>query len=135
MHFARIETSQCVQRVIERHEVASSIASHDGDFVQSDMLHTASALDVVVTSMVDQYAPHHLRRNCEEVGAILPLHSLVVHQAHVRFVYQRGRLEGVARALALHVAVSEAAKFTIDDRCQTIQRALISRAPSAQELA
>ena len=135
LHFARIKASQLIQRFIERRKVARSIAGHDGDFVQSDMLYTTSALDVVATSMVDQYAPHHLRRNCEEVGAILPLHSLVVHQAHVRLVYQRGCLEGVVRPLALHVAVSEATKFIINDRCQTIQRALISRTPSTQELA
>jgi hypothetical protein len=70
--------------------------------------------------MVDQYAPHHLGRNCEEVSAILPLHSVVVHQPHVRFVDKGGRLEAVARTLAIHVAVSEAAEFPIDDWRQLI---------------
>src|SRR5215470_7554922 len=99
------------------------------------MLHTGAALDVAGASMIHQYAPHDLSRNCEEVGAILPLHPLVMHQAHIRFVYQGGRLEGVAGPLALHVVVSQAAELFINDRSQTIQRALISRAPGAKELA
>jgi hypothetical protein len=37
--------------------------------------------------MVDKYAPHHLRCDCEEMGTILPLHALVVHQTHVGFIY------------------------------------------------
>ena len=60
------------------------------------MLYTAPAFYVMAPGMVDQYAPHHLGRNREEVGAILPLHALVVHQAHVGFIYQGGSLERVA---------------------------------------
>ena len=85
--------------------------------------------------MIHQYAPHHLGRNREEMGAILPLHALVVHQAHVGFIYQGGGLERVAWALALHVVVSQAAKFFINDRGQTVERALVSIAPGAEELA
>ena len=99
------------------------------------MLHTGSALDVVATSMIDQYAPHHLGRNREEMGAILPLHALVVHQAHVGFVHQGGRLERVAAALALHIAVSQAAEFVIHDGGQAVERALVSIAPGAQKRA
>ena len=39
-----------------------------------------------------QNAAHDLGRNGEKVCPVLPLHALVVHQAHVRFIYQRGRL-------------------------------------------
>jgi len=83
--------------------------------------------------MVDQYAPHHLGRNCEEMGAILPLHALVVNQTHVGFIYQGSGLERVAWALALHEVVSQATKLFINDRGQAIERALVSFTPGAEE--
>ncbi len=67
------------------------------------------------------------------MGAILPLHAFVVHQAHVGFVDQGGRLQCVAWALALHIAVGQAAEFVVNDRRQAIERALVSIAPGAQE--
>src|SRR5882724_3243746 len=99
------------------------------------MQHAVSALEVVAASIVDQYAPHHLGRNCEEVSAILPLHALIVHQAHVSLIDEGGRLKGMARALAFHVAVRKAAKFVINDGREPLERALISRAPGAEERA
>src|ERR1022692_4497621 len=55
---------------IERHQVTSSIAGHDGDIVEGDMPDAAPALYVMATGTVDQYAPHHLCRNREEMGPI-----------------------------------------------------------------
>src|SRR6266404_6758298 len=89
LHLSWIETGQCIHSVIEGHQVAGSIAIHDGNVVQGNMLDTGSALYVMAPGMVDQYAPHHLGRNCEEMGPILPLHALVVHKTHVGFIYQR----------------------------------------------
>ena len=45
------------------------------------------------------------------MGAILPLHALIVHQAHVGFVNQSRRLKAVAGALALHVAACQAVQL------------------------
>jgi hypothetical protein len=97
------------------------------------VLHTGPALYVVATGMVNQYAPHHLGRNCEEMGPILPLHALVVHQAHVGFVYQGGGLERVPWALALHVVVSQAAKLFINDWGKALERCLVAIAPGAEQ--
>ena len=85
--------------------------------------------------MVNQNAPHHLGRNREKMGAILPLHALIIHQAHVGFIDQGGGLQAVSGALAFHIVVSQAAEFLIDDRGQALQRALVSIAPGAEERA
>ena len=124
---------ECIHRIIQRYQVAGSIATRDADVVQVDMLDTAPSLYILAASMVYQYSPHHLGRNCEEMGAILPLHALVVHQTHVGFIYQGSGLKRVAWALALHVVVSQAAKLFINDRRQAVERVLVSIAPGAEE--
>src|SRR5208283_2441692 len=83
--------------------------------------------------MVHQDSPHQLRRNGEKMGAILPLHALVVDQASVGFIHQRGCLEAVARALALHVAARQAAEFVVNDGGEFFQGAWVSSAPSAEQ--
>lgn len=50
--------------------------------------------------LIDQDAPHHLRRDGEEMGAILPFHRLLVDQAQVGFVNESRCLQSVAAALA-----------------------------------
>src|ERR1022692_4398382 len=69
------------------------------------------------------------------MGAILPLHALIIHQAHVSFMHQGGGLEAVAGALAFQVTPRQAAQFSINDGGQPFERALVSAAPSAQQLA
>src|SRR5947208_1163161 len=99
------------------------------------MLYTRPALYVMAPGMVDQDAPHHLGRNREEMGAILPLHAPIIHQSHVGLIHQGSRLERVAWVLALHVAVSQAAEFVINNRREPLERALVSIAPGAKERA
>jgi hypothetical protein len=67
------------------------------------------------------------------MGTVLPLHALVVDQAHVRLVDQRGGLEAVAGAFAFHVAVCEATKLRVHDRRQLGERARVAVAPGTEE--
>ena len=60
---------------------------------------------------VDQDVPHQPRRDCQEVGAVLPTDVTPVHQADKRFVHQRGRLKHVAGPLAPEVSASDLAQF------------------------
>ena len=106
-----------------------SAVTHDGNVIEGDVRHSGPALYVMTACMVDQDAPHHLGRHREEMGAILPFHALVVHQPHVGFIHQGGGLQGVPRAFALHVVVSQAAKLVINDRGQALNA---SWSPSLQ---
>src|SRR5580698_1315121 len=67
------------------------------------------------------------------MGAVLPLHALIIHQSHVGFVCQRRGLEAVSRALTFHMAASQAAKLVINDRGQFFQRALVTVSPGTEE--
>src|SRR5579863_3274401 len=79
LHLTRVETGECIHCIIQRHQIAGSIGTYDRDLVERDVLHTSPALNVVTARMIYQDASHHLGRNCEEMGPILPLHALAVH--------------------------------------------------------
>ncbi|HYS27743.1 MAG TPA: hypothetical protein VEP46_19175, partial [Vicinamibacterales bacterium] len=133
-HLAGIDARERVQRVIERNEVDVRTSAHRNGLVERDMPHAASALHVMASCMVDQDAAHQLRRDGEKMCAILPLHPVVVHQAHVGFIDQGGRLEAVAGAFTSHVAVRQETKLRIDDRRELGEGELVSVAPGAQQL-
>ncbi len=135
LHFAWIQPRERVHCVIQRHQVRSPAAVHDGCLFQRDLLQLTSALQVMAARMLDQNAPHQLRRNGEEVRAILPLHAPVLHQPHVRLINQRRRLQAVAGAFACHVAPCQTVQFGINNRRQPFQRAGVSAAPGTQQLA
>src|SRR6267142_1487927 len=69
------------------------------------------------------------------MGAVLPLHPLVIHQTHIRLIDQGSRLEAVVAALTSHVAVRQPAELRIDDRRQLVEGELVSVAPGTEELA
>ena len=135
LHFARIEPRQRVHRVIQRYQVRGPVAAHHGCLFQGDVLHAASAFQVVAPRMFHQNAPHQLGRNREEMGAILPLHALIIHQAHVGFIHQGRRLQAVAGALASHVAARQAVELVINDGGQPFERVPVAVAPGAEERA
>lgn len=69
------------------------------------------------------------------MGSILPVHALIVDQARVAFVNQRGRLEAMASALTPHVTIRQAMKFVVDRGSQPLERILIPVAPCTEERA
>ena len=96
---------------------------------------TTAAFQIVAPRIFHQNAPHQLGRNGEEMGSILPLHALIIHEAHVGFVDQGGSLQAVAGALVFHVAARQAAKLVIDDGGQPVEGALVATAPGAEKRA
>jgi hypothetical protein len=111
------------------------IDAHDCGLVQRDMMHAAPTFEVMTTCMLDQNTAHQLRGYCEEMGPILPLHPLVIHQADVGLIDQRAGLKVVVGALASHVPVRQAAELRVDDRRQLVEGELVSVAPGTEELA
>jgi hypothetical protein len=99
------------------------------------MLHAVPAFQVVTPRVVHQNAPHQLGRNGEEMGSILPLHSIVIHQAQVGFIHKGRGLEAMSGALLLHVAARQTVELVVNDGGQPVEGALVSVAPGAQERA
>ena len=76
---------------------------------------SAAFLGALVTSMVDQNAPHELGGDAEEVGSALPVDARLIYQLHVCFVDQSGSLQGMIAAFAAHIVGGDAAQFRIND--------------------
>jgi hypothetical protein len=53
--------------------------------------------------VVHENSPHHPRRQREEMRAALLVHFPLVHQSQIRFVHERGRLEGVSPAITAKI--------------------------------
>ena len=83
---------------------------------------------------VDQDVPHQLRRDCQEVGAVLPADVTPVHEADKRFVHQRGRLKHVAGPLAPQVPASELAQFRVDERHELVEGRFVPVSPRDEQL-
>ena len=118
-----------------RDQVHGPVAPHQGRLVQRDMRHATPAFQIVAPGVLHQDAPHQLRRHREEMRAILPLHPLIAYEAHVRLIHQRRRLQAMARPLAPHVAARQTVELVIHDRRQSFERARVSVAPRAEQLA
>jgi len=74
----------------------------------------------VAARVLNQNAPHQLGRNRKKMSAVLPIHPLVIHQAHVGFIDQSGGLQAMTGALTFHVASGKAVEFVIDDWSQAV---------------
>ena len=81
-------------------------------FRQRDVQLTAAALRAIARAReVDEDPPHDLRRDAEEVRAVLPADVFPVDQPQVGLVDERGGLQDVARPLAGHASRREAAQL------------------------
>jgi hypothetical protein len=60
-YFARINSRQRVQRIVQRHQVAVLVAANHGGFFQGDVWHPTSPFQVVAPRMLHQDSAHHLR--------------------------------------------------------------------------
>ena len=89
----------------------------------------------MTSCLLDQNTAHQLRGYGEEMGPILPLHPLVIHEPDVGLIDQRACLKVVAGALASHVPVRQPAELRIDDRRQLVEGELVSVTPGTEELA
>jgi len=69
-----------------------SLAGLNVEIIQGDVRDASPALLIAPARMVHEDAAHQLGGHGEKVGAVLPLHSLVVHQTQVGFVDERCRL-------------------------------------------
>ena len=112
LRFSRVVFGQRPKGVVYRHQVTGAVERH---VLRRRDIHDADTAPVgtlrPAAGDVDQDVPHQPRRDCQEVGAVLPTDVTPVHQADKRFVHQRGRLKHVAGPLAPEVPASDLAQF------------------------
>jgi hypothetical protein len=130
----RVNFGQVRQSRIECHHIQIAFLKSNEPFVQSDPASTIAAFrGTAAACVVDQNTAHHLGSDSEEVRSILPT-DILIDEAEVRFVYQRGALQCVARALLHQVASGQTPKLVINQGKQVFQRLLVALCPSNQKL-
>ena len=82
--------------------------------------------------VIDQDMAHRLRRDTEEMGAVLPFDLALVDEPEVCLADERRRLQWVAGRFAPHVAASHLPQAFIDHRHQVIERVAPAIAPRDQ---
>lgn len=83
---------------------------------------------------VDQNAAHEGGRYAEEVGAVLPLAGLPLHQPEEGFVDEGGGLQDVAGAFASEVVRRQSVEFAVDQGGEIGKSARVALAPSGKDL-
>jgi hypothetical protein len=83
--------------------------------------------------MIDEDAPHHLRGQAKEVGAILPRHAPLPDEAQVRLVDERCRLECVVPPLAPEIRGRALPQFAVHQRKQVIAGLKIATSPGPKQ--
>ena len=123
------------ERFINREQFSGSRFGHGGGFVERNLQRPAATFGVMMAArVVNQDAPHQLRRDAEKMSAVLPLHVLLIYQPQVGFIDQRRGLQSVAGAFAAHVTAGELSQLGVDQRQQLIERRLVAVAPIHQQL-
>ena len=95
----------------------------------------AAALSArTVARVIDQYAPHQLRRDPKKVRAVFPVNLFLIDQPEISLVYQRRGLQRVARALTSHVVMGQPMQLTIDQGQQSVERRPVTITPGDKQL-
>ncbi len=83
--------------------------------------------------MVDEDAPHHLRRDGKEVRAVLPRRALLIDEPQVGLVDQRGGLQRVAIALAPQPGRRALMQLPVDGRHQLVTGRDVAAGPRMEK--
>jgi hypothetical protein len=82
---------------------------------------------------VDQNASHDLSGHSKEVRAILPLNFCAIQKAKICLIDESGWLKSLAGPLTPHIASRNAAKFTIYNRRELIERGYLASGPCLKQ--
>jgi hypothetical protein len=89
---------------------------------------------VALARMIDEDPAHCLRSHSEEVRSSLPMNAILIDQACVGLVDERGGLERVPNPLLPEKASGQLAQLVVDEGHQGSQRPAIAPAPGDEQI-
>jgi hypothetical protein len=99
--------------------------------IESQSASAASALDRAAAARIfHKNLPHYVRRNSEEVRAILPWRRILSRETQIGLVYERGALQRVITSFLMQVVMRQSPQFVIDQRHQRFERFAVPIPPS-----
>ena len=112
-----VQLAQLGQGLIQRDYVCGPSLGCDRGLLQKHFLDVpATFCRLVAAAVIEQDAAHDCGRNSEELAPIFPLDSVLIDQAKISLMHQRGRLQGVIAALLPHVVTSQTTQFRVQQR-------------------
>ena len=127
-------TRELLQRVVQHEQFAVDRRHAAHAFVERHPDAAGTLRRLTLARVVDQDPPHGLRRHAKELRPVEPRHALLSHQADVRLVHERRRLQRVIAALAPQVRSGPFAKLLVDEGDQVLSRLKIAARPLLQQM-
>jgi len=91
-------------------------------------------LSVPGTGGINQDAPDGLRGDGQEVGSAFPDGLVLVDQAQIGLVNERGGLEGEVLPLGAEVAFGDGSEFVVEDGQEYVDRPLVTGSDAVEEV-
>ncbi len=123
-HFrlGRIQTGQLVEGIVDFKQTIVLRFSGRVDAGQVNAFLAATMPECpFAPGVLDEDAPHRLRRRGEEVASAVPPLVSLADQPEPGLMHQSGGLQGLARGLFGHLGGSQPAQFLIDQRQQPLR--------------
>ena len=131
---SRIESFQFREGEIEIEDVDVERRRDRVNAIERDLLSIAEPLGAFTRpGAIDEDAPHHLRRDRQELGAVLPRRATLIDETQIRLVYERGRLKGVALSFLTQVRGRAVPQLLVDECHNALARGQISVPPRLEE--
>jgi len=122
----RVEFRQASQRFIHRQDFLGVIGA--GGPLEYLLVHgdgDAAFESAASAGVVHQEAAHELGGHAHELGVVLPVGVVLVHQPEVGLVDQGGGLERVPGPFVAHATARYAAQLPVNQRHEPLQRVLV----------
>src|SRR5205814_612227 len=118
----------------ERYQILSGLISHGEALVERDSDGIAAALLISPRAgVIDEYTAHDARGDGKKVRAVLPRDVLRGNQPQIGLIDERRRLQTVPDGLMTDVLPRDAMELVVDQRDQSIERALVPLAPFEEQ--
>ena len=102
-----VDEGQLSKRLFQEQNLAVALLPSADVFVERQPDRRARPFGgLALARVIDQDAPHHLRRQAEEVRPILPVDAILAGESDVGLVDERGRLQRVVWPFAAQMALA-----------------------------
>jgi len=121
------------QREIEGQEIDRSAGGRLRErFVERDFECPLAPLRAARAHVIDQDAPHDVRRQRKKVIPIVDFDALQSNETHEGLVHDRRRLQRVTTERAAKQAIGPVAQLTVEEWHQSVERAGVTGPPGGQ---
>ena len=111
---ALVEGRESFERTVERDECFRSILDGDVDLIEIEAMPLSAALvGADFSRVLDENAPHRLRRDGEKMRSARESRARLVGELHVRFVHERCRAQRMAGMLEPQLSVRDPPQLVV----------------------